>query len=130
MIVITKDAVDPKTMYERIGKSEAGSILLHYAVVKGQAGERASAGIHFERAGEVESELSAIEADIKERWNVEDVLLVRRIDTLEIGDVISLIAVSSPTSQDAFDACRHGLERMKRMKTLKKTERLVSREGS
>lgn len=125
MIIVTTEPVDTETVFDRIRKSGAGSVLLHYAVVKGRTGHLSSEGIHFERAGNIEVELSAIEADIRERWNVEDVLLVRRIDTLKVGDVISLIAVSSPASQDAFDACRHGLGRMKSMKTLKKTERLV-----
>lgn len=130
MIIVTTEPVDTAAMFDKIGKSEAGSVLLHYAVVKGQAGERTSEGIHFERAGDIEAELSEIEADIRNQWGVEDVLLVRRLDTLRVGDVISLIAVSSQASRDAFDACRHGLERLKKMKTLKKTERLVNSKRS
>jgi molybdopterin synthase catalytic subunit len=128
MIIVTKNPVKPETIYERIRKSKAGSVLLHYAVVKSQAGEKASAGIHIEKAGDMEKELSAISADIQQRWNIEDVFLVRRIGTLDIGDIISLIAVSSPSSNDAFDACRHGLERLKKMKSLRKTERVLGKE--
>ena len=128
MVIVTKNPIDPTTMYDRIRKSDAGSVLLHYAVVKSQAGERASTGIHFEKAGNTEEELSAIADDLKRRWNLEDVLLVRRIGTLDIGEIISLTAISSPSSNDAFDACRHGLERLKKMVTLKKTERFLAKE--
>ena len=128
MVIVTKNPVDPGTMFERIRKSEAGSVLLHYAVVKSQAGDRVSAGIHFEKAGDIEEELHALAADIKQRWKIEDVLLVRRIGTLDIGDIISLIAVSSPGSNDAFEACRYGLEKFKKMTTLKKTERFLGKE--
>lgn len=128
MVIVTKNPIDPDAMYERIRKSEAGSVLFHYAVVKGQAGERASAGIHFERAGNTEEELSAIAEDLMRRWKLEDVLLVRRIGTLDIGEIISLTAVSTPSSNDAFDACRHGLAMLKKMRTLKKTERFLSKE--
>ena len=62
------------------------------------------------------------------RWKIEDVLLVRRIGMLDIGDIISLIAVSSPDSNDAFEACRYGLGRFKKMMTLKKTERFLGKE--
>jgi molybdopterin synthase catalytic subunit len=93
-------------------------------VVKNQAGDKLSTGILFERNGDMEAELAEISADIKGRWNVDDVLLVRRIGTLKIGDVISLIAVSSPASNDAFKACRFGLERLKKMVSLRKTEML------
>ena len=128
MIIVTKDPVDTATMFEKIQKSEAGSILLHYAVVKSQTGDRVSAGIHFVKAGDIEVELHAIAEDIKQRWNIEDVLLVRRIGILDVGDIISLIAVSSPVSNDAFEACRYGLEKFKKMTTLKKTERFLSKE--
>ena len=130
MEIVTHKPIDPGTMFEKIRKSEAGSVLLHYAVVKCQAGDRVSAGIHFEKAGDIEIELSAISAEIKQRWNIEDVLLVRRIGILEIGDIISLIAVSSPVSNDAFEACRYGLGKFKKMTTLKKTERFLGKEST
>jgi len=128
MEIVTTKPIDPGTMYERIRKSDAGSVLLHYAVVKNQAGDRLSAGIYFERAGDLEGELRALAADIKQRWKIEDVLLVRRIGTLDIGDIISLIAVSSPDSNDAFEACRYGLGKFKKMTMLKKTERFLGKE--
>jgi molybdopterin synthase catalytic subunit len=128
MEIVTNRPVDPGAMFEKIRKSEAGSVLLHYAVVKSQTGGRVSAGIHFEKAGDMEGELHAIAADIRQRWNIEDVLLVRRIGTLDIGDIISLIAVSSPVSNDAFEACRYGLGKFKKMTTLKKTERFLGKE--
>ena len=55
-------------------------------------------------------------------------LLVRRIGILDIGDIISLIAVSSPVSNDALEACRYGLEKFKKMSSLKKTERFLGKE--
>jgi molybdopterin synthase catalytic subunit len=130
MEIVTNKPVDPGTMFEIIRKSEAGSVLLHYATVKSQTGGRVSAGIQFEKAGDIEGELSEIGADIKQQWNIEDVLLVRRIGTLEIGDIISLIAVSSPVSKDAFDACRYGLDKLKKMTTLKKTERFLGKDSA
>ena len=128
MIIVTTEPVDTAAMFEKIRKSASGSVLLHYAVVKSQAGEKTSEGIRFERAGDMEAELSSIEADIRGRWSTEDVVLARRIGTLNVGDIISLVAVSSPASNDTFEACRHGLERLKKMKTLKKTEQFLDRE--
>jgi molybdopterin synthase catalytic subunit len=100
MIIVTKNPVDPNASYERIRKSDGGSVLLHYAVVKSQAGDRISAGIHFEKTGDMEEEFAEISADIKQRWAVEDILLLRRIGTLDIGDIISVVAVSSSSSED------------------------------
>ena len=128
MELVTNKPIDPGTMYEKIRKSGAGSVLLHYAVVKSQTGDRVSAGIHFEKAGDIEGELRALAEDIKQRWKIEGVLLVRRLGILDVGDIISLIAVSSPDSNDAFEACRYGLGKFKRMTTLKKTERFLGKD--
>ena len=122
MEMVTEAPLDPGKLFEKIRKNGSGSVLFHYAVVKSQAGDKASSGIRFERGGDVEAELAGIAADVRGRWNIDDVLLVRRIGTLKVGDVISLVAVSSPASNDAFEACRFGLERLKKMVSLKKTE--------
>ncbi|CAG0981879.1 partial molybdopterin synthase catalytic subunit, partial [Anaerolineae bacterium] len=44
---------------------------------------------------------------------------------LHVGDIISLVAASSPNSEDAFAACRHGIARLKKMTTVCKRERLA-----
>jgi molybdopterin synthase catalytic subunit len=124
MEIVTKAPLDAGRLFEQIRKIGSGSVLFHYAVVKSRAGDKVSTGIRFERNGDMEAELAEISADIKGRWNVDDVLLVRRIGMLKIGDVISLVAVSAPASNDAFEACRFGLERLKKMVSLRKTEML------
>ena len=73
-------------------------------------------------------EYGVLRCILKRRWNLEDVPLVRRIGTLDIGEIISLTEVSSPSSNDAFDACRHGLARLKKIATLRKTERFLAKE--
>jgi molybdopterin synthase catalytic subunit len=125
MEIVTEAPLDPGRLFGQLRQHGSGSVLFHYAVVKGRAGDKVSTGIQFERSGDIEAELAEITAAIKDRWTVDDVLLVRRIGTLSIGEVISLVAVSSPASHDAFEACRFGLERLKKMVSLRKTEMLL-----
>lgn len=122
MEIVMEPPLDPGKMFERIRKSKAGSVIFHYVIVKGRTVDRESSGIRFERGGDMEAELAEISANIKGCWTTDDVLLVRRIGTLRIGEVISLIAVSSAASNDAFEACHYGLERLKKMTSIKKTE--------
>lgn len=122
MVIVTENPLDPGTLFEKTGKRDAGSLIFHYAAVKNQSGSMPTSGIRFEIQGDPQSELSEIEADIRTRWNISDILLVRRTGTLKIGDLISLVAVSSPASSDAFEACRYGLERLKKVSGFKKTE--------
>lgn len=122
MVTVTEIALDLGTLFERLRKQNTGSAVFHYAVVRGLAGEKHTSGIRFERNGDMESELSDIETEIKNRWEIDDVLLARRIGLLQVGDLISLVAVSSPASNDAFEACQYGLVKIRRMLSLKKTE--------
>lgn len=127
MNIVTESALDTGNLFETLKKQNAGSVIFHYAVVKSRAGEKPSSGIRVERGGDLEAEMSEIETDIRNRWNVDDVLLVRRIGLLQVGDLISLVAVSSSASSDAFEACRYGLSRIKQIKGIKKTELVSSR---
>ncbi len=122
MVLVTESPLEPGMIFEKLRKEDTGSMIFHYAVVKSRAGDRHTSGIRFERDGDMESELSGIEADLKSRWNITDVLIVRRTGVLLIGDLISLVAVSSPASSDAFEACHYGLERIRKMTRVKKTE--------
>jgi molybdopterin synthase catalytic subunit len=122
MNIVLETELIPGEWFEKLRRSNAGSLIFHYAVVKDQSGDKPSSGIRFERGGDMEAEMSAIEADIRLRWPVEDVLLVRRLGELRVGDLISLVAVSAAASGHAFEACQYGLSLLKKMTRIKKTE--------
>ncbi len=123
MVIVSHSPIDPATVYGQITKEQAGSVVFHYAVVKEQGGHGGvTTGIEYQAAGDVEAELEEIAEELREKWKLEDVLLIRRTGRLEIGDIISLVAASSPNSEDAFASCRHGIARIKKMATIKKTE--------
>jgi len=122
-LMITHEPIDSAAAYNLISKDHAGSIVFHYAVVKEQKGHNGvTTGIEYQATGDSEAELREIAAELKEKWSIEDLVLIRRVGCLGIGDIISLVAVSSPNSEDAFASCRHGISRMKKMATIRKNE--------
>ncbi len=78
--------------------------------------------IEYETTAGTEREMAGIAAELQDKWHIEDVLLIRRVGCLGVGDIISLVAVSSPNSEDAFASCRHGITLMKKMTTIVKRE--------
>lgn len=122
-VMITRDPIDQAAAYSQLAKEHAGSVVFHYAVVKEQkAGEEVTSRIEYWTTGDARAELVEIAAELKEKWKIEDVILMRRVGSLGIGDIISLVAVSSPNSEDAFAACRHGVARLKKMACITKSE--------
>jgi len=123
VLAVTDKPIDPLEAYGRISKNRAGSVVFHYAVVKEMSGDGGvTSCIEYQAAAGAEVELAAIAAELQEKWKIEDLLLIRRIGCLEVGDIISLVAVNSPNSEDAFAACKAGISRLKRMTTFKKQE--------
>jgi molybdopterin synthase catalytic subunit len=123
MILFTPEPIDPRKAYELIGKKAAGSVLFHFAVAKAMGAKHGiTTHITYERNGDVETNLREIETELREKWDLEDVLLLRREGRVSVGEIISLVAVSSPASEAAFAACRHGIACLKRMATIRKTE--------
>jgi molybdopterin synthase catalytic subunit len=123
MVLITPEPIDPRGSYDLIARKCAGSVLFHYAVVKEQEGAGGvTCHIVYGVAGDAEDELRRIAGDMTATWNIEDLLLIRRIGRLGIGEIISLVAVSSPASEDAFAACKFGIGRLKKMRSIVKNE--------
>ena len=123
MVLITSDPIDPHGAYDLIASKSAGSVLFHYAVVKAQKGNKGvTCHIEYALAGDAENELRTIAGEIADAWDIEDLLLVRRIGRLGVGEIISLVAASSPSSEDAFAACKYGIGRLKKMRSIAKNE--------
>jgi molybdopterin synthase catalytic subunit len=123
MVKITSEPIDPTKIYDLISPSGAGSVLMHFAVVKPQAGVGGSTSyIDYGTQGDAEAELQGISDELSATFTLVDTLLMRRTGRLGLGEIISLVAVSSPNSKDVFEACQLGISRLRKMKTIVKNE--------
>lgn len=127
MIQVIEEPIQPAAIYDLLAKNRAGSVLLHYAVVKETPhNQAATTGVNYQRNGDMEGEMQAIAEHLQDKWELDDVLLIRRLGCLKAGEIISLIAAASPNSADVFAACQHGISHLKKMTTFCKTEVGVS----
>jgi molybdopterin synthase catalytic subunit len=126
MVKLVETPIDPAAVYNSICSAFSGSVVFHYAIVKRKAASgKSTTSIEYRLQGDTIQELELIAGELERRWKLEDVLLIRRTGCLSIGDIISLVAASSPNSEDAFEACRHGISRLKKMSTITKTEKFA-----
>lgn len=123
MVQITAEPIDPAVAYNMMNVSGAGSVLFHYAVVKSlMVSDGQTSHIEYTSTEGTEEELDQISTRLAEDFTLNGVLLIRRTGRLGMGDIISLVAASSPNSEDAFEGCRHGIALLKKMKTIRKQE--------
>jgi molybdopterin synthase catalytic subunit len=126
MVRLVESAIDPASVYNTICSAFSGSVVFHYAVVKRQAGSgKSTTSIEYKAQADTLQELETIAGELERSWKLEDVLLIRRTGCLNVGEIISLVAASSPNSEDAFDACKQGISRLKKMSTIRKVEKFA-----
>jgi molybdopterin synthase catalytic subunit len=73
--------------------------------------------------------LAAIATTIHERWAVCRVALLHATGRLAIGQVSVVVAVSAPHRAEAFEACRFGIEELKRDVPIWKKEAFTTGEA-
>ena len=126
MVKLVEAPIDPASVYKSICSAFSGSVVFHYAVVKKQAGSgKSTTSIEYRAQGDSMLEMEGIAGELERSWKLEDILLIRRTGCLAVGDIISLVAASSPNSEDAFEACRQGISHLKKMSTIRKTEKFA-----
>ena len=60
-----------------------------------------------------EKYLAQIGGEVLERWPGTRVAILHRVGRLTVGEASVVIAVASPHRADAFEGCRHAIERLK-----------------
>jgi molybdopterin converting factor subunit 1 len=71
------------------------------------------------------AKMREIGAQIHEKFPIHRLAIVHRLGRLEIGETSVLIAASSPHRAAAFDACRYGIDTLKRTVPIWKKEHFV-----
>lgn len=123
MVIVTESPIDPASAYKLVSTATSGSAVFHYAIVKGNTdSDRPTSFINYQQDGDMTAEMEIIAQELLGKWLLEDLLIVRRTGCLTVGEIISLVAATSPNSSNAFEACQEGISRLKKMVTVKKEE--------
>ena len=70
--------------------------------------------LDYEAYGEMaEKQLRRIGEEVTVKWPGTRAAVVHRVGSLVPGDLAVVIAVAAPHRAEAFDACRHVIERLK-----------------
>jgi molybdopterin synthase catalytic subunit len=125
MEIVLNKPIESNQVYDLVQKHTAGSVVFHFAVVRPTTENKTTNSIEFLAKGGVNEELCTISKEIRGKWAVEDLLIIRRLGRLNVGDIISLVAVSPSHRQEAFNALHYGVNRLKEMSTVTKKETVV-----
>ena len=128
LIRITDDPVDSAEAVAFVGDPSSGATCVFVGTVRDHSdGGQEVTGLRYESWDELaHRRLEEIAAEMYDRWPIRRMALLHRVGDLAIGEVSVIVACSSPHRSDAFEACRHGIERLKEEVPIWKKESLAS----
>jgi molybdopterin synthase catalytic subunit len=130
LVRVTEDPLDPSEALAFAADPGAGGTVLFSGTVRDHSDAGDVTGLDYEawedRAGDL---LGAIGDDLFAAWPVRKVALLHRVGRLAVGEISVLVCCSAPHRAEAFEAARHGIERIKKDVPIWKKEGLASGEA-
>ena len=120
---VTSEPLDPRAVEAQVAAPGAGAIVTFIGTVRDHARGHDVVALDYEAYGSAaEKMLTRIGDEIRDRWGIERIAIAHRTGTLRPGEASVVIAVASPHRAEAFDACRHAIERIKQIVPIWKKE--------
>jgi len=114
LIELTTEPLDARQAEAAVGHAGAGAICTFTGVVRDNNRGEPVTHLEYEAyGGMAERQMREIAEEVAERWPGTRVAIVHRTGRLEIGEASVVISVSAPRRADAFEGCRHAIERLK-----------------
>ena len=108
----------------------AGGTCVFVGTVRDRSPAGVVTGLHYEAWDELAAgRLRDLASELLDRWPLRKVALLHRTGHLTVGEASVVIACSAAHRAEAFEACRHAIERLKEDVPIWKKEALVSGEA-
>ncbi len=96
------------------GNTEIGGLASFVGLVRDYAGDDKISSMTLEHyPGMTEKQLAKLEAEARERWELQDVLIVHRYGTLNPGDRIVLVVTASAHREASLESCQFLIDWLK-----------------
>ena len=124
---ITADVLSVDEALAAVGDPAAGGTCVFIGTVRDHSRAGDVTGMRYEAWEELaQARLHEIAGEMFQKWPVRKVAILHRTGDLAVGEMSVVVACSAPHRADAFEACRHGIERLKEDVPIWKKETLVS----
>jgi len=123
VLKVTTEVLSIDEAYAAVRRPDCGAVALFVGTVRNHHDGKPVTKISYTAFKEMaEKEFAAIASECAARWKTGAVHIAHRTGPLAIGDASVVIAVSAAHRAEAFEACRHAIEALKKMAPIWKEE--------
>ena len=114
MILITDNAIDLSKILIDVSDNSAGAITLFVGTVRDHDSGGHVSALYYEAYKKMaEDMMTEIEKEVLSKWNIIKFSATHRIGTLKVNEISVAVAVSSEHRNEAFEACKYGIDNIK-----------------
>lgn len=120
---VTSETLDPQRLVDAVRKDESGAVALFYGVARNQSEGRRVCALEYDAYPSLaEKKLREVADEVRARWPITGIGVLHRTGRLAIGETSLLVAISAAHRQEAFEACRYAVDRIKEIVPIWKKE--------
>jgi MoaE-MoaD fusion protein len=122
-VELVRDPIRVAEIVAHLKEAEDGAVVVFEGIARNHSGGRRTLYLEYEAYEPMAlSKMREIGSALRGQFRIDRVALVHRLGRIEIGETSVLIAVSSAHRGAAFDACRFGIDTLKRTVPIWKKE--------
>jgi molybdopterin synthase catalytic subunit len=130
LVRVTSDPISADEALAFVGDGGAGGTCAFLGTVRDHSDAGDVGGLSYEAWDALAvRRLEEIADEAFGKWPIRKVALLHRTGDLAIGEISVVVAVSAEHRAEAFEACRHGIERLKEDVPIWKKEHLRAGES-
>ncbi len=123
LISITEKPIDVNKLLNDVSDQSSGASVLFTGTVRDHNEQDKVSKLHYEVYQEMaEKILQEIENEIHKQWKINKFVAIHRTGTLKVGEVSVAVVVSAEHRNEAFEACKFGIDSIKERAPIWKKE--------
>jgi len=123
LCALVRTSIATSAIVAQLKSPSDGAVVVFEGIVRDHSGERSTLYLEYEAYEAMAlAKMREIGSEMSRKFAIRSYAMVHRLGHLEIGETAVLVAVCSPHRAAAFDACRFGIDTLKRTVPIWKKE--------
>jgi molybdopterin synthase catalytic subunit len=115
LCALVRTTIETSEIVAQLKAPPDGAVVVFEGIVRNHSGNRLTLYLEYEAYEAMAiAKMREIGAELREKFSVRRYAMIHRLGRLEIGETAVLVAVCSAHRAAAFDACRFGIDTLKR----------------